>query len=191
MIALCSLTPLKRDINYRHMSYLPAPDLKNIKNKKNKKNINVFSSCWLTSSHSHSANFHVSHIRHSFLFLIATNWLLLRLNMSQIIYTGQSLEPLEPPFSPHQALHLCVALVFASMCLIRDRSTIVNKCCQMWKDHCLTWFHLGPCTQRWMKPGSGFGKEMERRWGTLTRMTHWTSLQCKWSDIFGVTELIQ
>lgn len=63
------------------------------------------------------------------------------------------LNPLPPPpKEPLLGFHLCVALVCASICLIRGCSN-VNKCCQMWKDRCP---HMVSFS-RWMKPGSPQG----------------------------------
>lgn len=72
------------------------------------------------------------------------------------LYTGQLLEPFDPLPPPQESLqgfHLCVAVVWASICLIRGCGTNVNKCCQMWKDHCP---HMVPFSG-WMKPESPRG----------------------------------
>lgn len=99
----------------------------------------VSSSCWLTKR-PFSQLPSLTHTQTSRFFLSLSQWLTGICGdwTCPKLYTqDRSPGPRWPP-----GLHLCVALAFASICLIRGRGTNVNKCCQMWKDHYPTWFRL-------------------------------------------------
>lgn len=167
---LCSLSLLKRDLNYRCMNWLPAPDPK----KHRTDECMCFQAGDKQSSD--SANFQVSSF---FFFFLAFVGIERVAGDTDRTVSWSTLTTL-PPCSHHQVCICVWPWCSASICLIRGRSTNANKCCQMWKNHWPTWFHLVPRTLRagWSQDhpkGLDIGRENGEEVGHGNMVTHWSS----------------